>query len=392
MKQIVVFDDDEGFAEGYVKRLLKLETVVQEFKINRMSKSDFEKQLSLLRGRREETRSGKKWTEKSIALDEVSILIVDFDLLTVSSFLTGEEVAYLARCYSKCGLIVGLNLESRKRFSDSYFDLTLKGHPESFCDLNIDSAQLDNPRLWMDGGKGFRPWYWPHLPKQLDSIENKVQDVMKHLKTPIVRFFHFDKMLQLFPSSTLQFLGGNPAESTFKDFVNLSGNGLRGKDIATEEMIGRIGSSRVSKWLERLVLPGQDILVDAPHLVSRFPSILKGNPEDVEKWNKTATFSDEDELGLNLENIDGFTFKPRHWLSRPAWFWNSVYSCGKIKEVTEPWNSVTPKFAFCEDSSTFEKKEDCKEFYASIDSPYNRRFIHEAQFPKVDYAPKVLLL
>jgi hypothetical protein len=392
MKQIVIFDDDEGFAEGYSKRLNKLQAVVQDFTVDRISPKDFREQLSLLNGRRENTRSGKGWTEKSISMDDISILIVDFDLIKTSSFLTGEEVAYLTRCYSKCGLIIGLNLESRRRFFDSYFDLTLKGHPESFCDLNIDAAQLDNLRLWTDDGKGFRPWYWPCLVRQLNSIENKVQDVLKHPKTPIVQVLHFDKILQLFPNSTLQFLGGNPAEATFKDFVCLSGNGLRGKDVPTKEMVARIAAARISKWLERLVLPGQDILVDAPHLVSRFPSLLQGDHEDVATWNKSATFLNQDELGLDLDNIGEFAFKPQYWLSRPAWFWNRVYACREIKEVAEPWNAETPKFAFCEDSSTFEKIEECSEFHASIDSPYNRRFVHKTRFPKVDYAPKVLLL
>ena len=64
----------------------------------------------------------------------------------------------------------------------------------------------------------------------------------------------------------------------------------------------------------------------------------------------------------------------------------------KIIEVKEPWKSEEPKFTFCEDSSTFQKKELCKEFYAAIESPYNQRFVHAKPFNEVDYAPKVFLL
>ena len=82
----------------------------------------------------------------------------------------------------------------------------------------------------------------------------------------------------------------------------------------------------------------------------------------------------------------------RSWLSRPAWFWNGVYKCDKIKEVKEPWKVDEPKFVFCEDSSTFEPKDSCKEFYSAVESPYNQRFIHAKLFDAVDYAPKVLLI
>lgn len=258
--------------------------------------------------------------------------------------------------------------------------------------MNIDAAQLDNPGLWTNDRTGFRPWHWPQLPQYLGLMESKINDVLRNPTKPIVEFLHFEKILQLFPSFALKFLGGTPAEVTFKKFVLSSGNGLRGRDEANEEMVARIAAARISKWLERQVLSGQDILVDAPHLVSRFPTLLQGDPKDITTWNRTAALSHQDDLGINLNAIEEFAFKEKHWLSRPAWFWNSVYTCDKIKEVAEPWKAETANFAFCEDSSTFEKTEECKEFYASVDSPYNRRFVHAKQFPDVDYAPKVLLV
>jgi len=140
------------------------------------------------------------------------------------------------------------------------------------------------------------------------------------------------------------------------------------------------------------VLSGQDVLVDAPHLVSRFPSLLMGDRNKAETWNKTVTLSGQKELGLDDEKINDFVFQTTHWLSRTAWLWNRVYKCKKIKEVDEPWKMEKAKFAFCEDSSTFEKLEDCKEYKASVDSPYNYRCIRASKFQGVDYAPKVYLV
>ena len=395
MKRIVIYDDQSGYAEEYVQRLRKgfrkMKALSEAFDIDTMNQREFDEQFSLLKERREELRQGKKWTEKSITIDEVSIFIVDYDLFKKDAFLTGEQVAYGVRCFSRCGLIVGLNLESGRRVLPTYFDLTLSGHPDSFCDLNIDSAQLDNPALWTDDKEGFRPWYWPQLPRQLDMMEYKVANVLDNQTKPIMKVLQFDKILPLFPGKVLQFLGGNPEKVTFEEFVQFSGNGLKGKDKTNEEMTARIAAARISKWLERLVLPGQDILVDAPHLVSRFPSLLQGDHQNASAWNKTTAFS-EGELGMNSDFIKNLRFEKKRWLSRPAWLWNLVYNCSKIEEVSEPWKAETPKFCFCEDSSTFEKKKLCKEYYAPMDSPYNRRFVKATRFENVDYGPKTLLL
>lgn len=392
MKKIVIYDDDSGLAEGYVERVRKLSPVKKKsFSIDCMPQEVFDSQMDVLRERQKAARKKEGWGDGSIDVDKISIFIVDFDLINTSSFLTGEEVAYVVRCFSKCGLIIGLNLESRKRVFNSYFDLTLKGHPESFCDLNIDAAQLDNLGLWTDERRDFRPWNWPQLPEYLDLMEQKINSVIKNLEKPIAQVLQFNEILQLFSGEALEFLGGDPEKVTFKDFVLYSGNGLRGRDKTSDENIPRIAAARISKWLERLILPGQDILVDAPHLVTRFPSLLAEDHEDLSNWNKTTSFT-KTKLPLDFEKLDDFSFKNDFWLSRPAWFWNRVYTNNKIMEVKEPWKSEEPKFAFCEDSSTFEKKELCKEFYATFESPYNQRFVHAKQFKDVDYAPKVFLI
>src|SRR4051812_10875557 len=55
--------------------------------------------------------SGEWSAGRGPGFDDVDILILDYDLryLVKGEFLTGETVAFLARCYSSCGLIVGLN-------------------------------------------------------------------------------------------------------------------------------------------------------------------------------------------------------------------------------------------------------------------------------------------
>jgi hypothetical protein len=154
----------------------------------------------------------------------------------------------------------------------------------------------------------------------------------------------------------------------------------------SDDVVVRVGAARISKWLERLVLPGQDVLVDAPHLVSRYPSLISDGIEEIETWNRTARRASYDELGVSSENIERFRLKKEHWLSRPVWFWDELRECEEITEVREPWKITQPDWVFCEDASAFHK-EGYREFVADVESPFARRFVRF--FEDVEYRPSM---
>jgi hypothetical protein len=315
------------------------------------------------------------------------MLIVDYDLLGFSDmgFLTGESIAYLARAFSRCGFIVGLN-----QFG-STFDLTLKGHPESFADLNIGSKQLDNPGLWDNRWTGFRPWYWPLIPQAIESLDRRVQQLSGCMDQPILTWLGIpDVVAKLLPRTVTEFITKSKtlAETTFAHFVVESGNGLRGRlDQTSHDCKIHIAAARISKWLERLVLSGQDILVDAPHLVMRYPSLLKSSKRSPETFDRTASFEKVDKLGIRQEKLSPALFPKSNWLSRPAWFWPSICNLDSIEEVREPWEAKQTDLAFCEDISRFKPKNKCHEFVADLTSPFARRYA--ARVPRVDYRPEV---
>lgn len=389
MKRLLIYDDESRRGEKYAEVLRKLKIVRSSFDVESVSNQKFEKEWEVLLDRRNRLRSGRKWNDDLLELDEASIYVIDYDLLKSlksKSFITGELVAYLVRCFSRCGLIIGLN-----QYGANTFDLTLKGHPESYADLNIGSEQLDNSGLWGGQADGFRPWYWPQLPDHLKCFQRRVKDIAENPDALVCDFLGMKDAVRMLPRSVSEFIGDDPLKTTFKDFVTKSGNGLKGRDQnPTTEMTARIASARISKWLERLVLPGQDFLIDAPHLVSRFPSLLKGLHSDVNSWNKTAGFGSFKELNVDREEIEDFRFKKEHWLSRPAWFWPRLCDYQRIKEVSEPWKRESTDYVFCEDSSRFCRQRECSEFLSESDSPYNRRFV--CLFTGVDYRPKVRLL
>ena len=150
------------------------------------------------------------------------------------------------------------------------------------------------------------------------------------------------EIVDILPRSTLEFLGqgDKPEATTFREFVTDSGNGLQGKDKPiNDEAVARIVASRIAKWLEHIVLPGQDILVDAPHLVSRYSSLLTSNLREVETWDKTVSLRGVKSLGIRYRKIAEYRFARENWLSRQAWFWNKV-SEDEIAHIVSKWTGI----------------------------------------------------
>ena len=411
---ILIYDDEEGRPEDFEDKLMNglgEANQSENFKVSLLKSNDFQNAIKALEQRRIEFRNREIDLEnipKDAAenIDNASIFVIDYDLLhsqeeeeeeLFTGSLTGEIVAYLVRCFSRCKLIVGLN-----QYGNNPFDLTLRGDLDSFADLNLGEKQLDNPGLWrgnLEGSKqGFRPWSWPNLSASIHKFDERTNEVQEKLNKPICEVLGFDpQVFQFLPREIVQFIGKykekEPFQTTFREFITESGNGLKPKDAKelergiNDHVLARVGAARISKWLEQLVLPEQDILVDAPHLVSRYPSLITGDKGKIGTWNKTVQLVEHEELGLDTNLIEDYRFENAHWISRPVWFWDKLCECEDIIEVSEPWLTVKPNWVFCEDTSCFHEQVECKEFLADIASPFTRRLVKN--FDGVDYQPRV---
>ena len=412
-KKILIYDDEHGRSKEFKKKLeIGLKEANQNFEVTPLNDDQFQESIKALQERRLKFRSkveigleeGPK--DEGRKIDDASIFIIDYDLFGKQARepLTGEDIAYVIRCFSRCQLIIGLN-----QYGMNSFDLTLRGHPESFADLNLGEYQLSNSDLWRgdwgDSRKGYRPWYWPNLSNFLRNFEARVKDVQKNLDKPIYEVLDPDfgsELFQLLPREVIRFIGKYEGkgilQTTFREFVTKSGNGLKLKDSEASDndtnkhILARIGAARASKWLERQVLPAQNTLVDAPHLVLRYPSLLKGDKKKIGTWNKTAQLVDHHKLGLDIDLIAPYRFKNDYWISRPVWYWSKLRECESIPEVAEPWLIEKPHWVFCEDASRFHNQKSCREFLAHTTSPFTRRFVK--RFKRVNnkivkYEPEV---
>jgi len=116
---ILVYDDETQLGEKYVDSLEKMKAVTEAFNVETLDTREFLEEMKVLKERQRTFRDGKKWNEKDSKLDNTSILVIDYDLMNLpdkGGILTGEIVAYYTRCFSRCELIVGLNLEGDNMF------------------------------------------------------------------------------------------------------------------------------------------------------------------------------------------------------------------------------------------------------------------------------------
>lgn len=385
---ILVLEDEERNRTEYQRKLSQIRPLSDKFKIETLDEPSFKTNIIELMQRHKDNRAGK-WEPNEIEIDNASILIIDYDLLELDKdnfYITGDDLAYLGRCFSKCGLIVGLSQQD-----PNPFDLNFKNDISSFSDLFVGSNQITNPGLWCEEWIDFRPWAWPILPLALASFMKRLELVEKKLDNKIIDILGLpEDIVQSLPDAAIDFIGGDLKEVSFREFVMESNNGIKKKDANDiDEIHARIASARIAQWLEALVLPGQNILIDAPHLVMKYPSLLTGDVSQIETWNQTTRLNDAEDLGIKNDLIESFNFKQDCWLSRKTWFWNKVNDCQDIQEVSEPWTKQETKYLFCEDSSCFHNANNCKQFHIELDSPFRRRYVKGFEAEGVTYRPRV---
>jgi hypothetical protein len=392
--RVVILDDESQRREQWKGRLERAWTdlaIRDRFTVNCLDTASLAEALRVIHERRSYARDPENSTrpEDSCVFDSADVLFVDYDLFNESSTvdavhdLTGATVAYLVRCFSNCGIVVSVN---QFEYSTTTFDLTLSGHVDTFADFHVSPEDLSNPNLWhwRDRAHGFRPWSWPVLPESVVSFRERVRELSAEdaMNSPIMGYFGFEN-LPNFSVKALQFLGDrDPDAVTFSTFIRGS-HGLRNKDKIWDGCAARIAAARISKWLRDLVVPGQDVLVDAPHLLSRMPSLIW-----TPNWNDVPLLRSDD-ANHTFEQAARHAFGKSSWLEKPAWFWHTLKDDDSIAEVADPWGTEPAPYLFLEDVSEFATR--AREFVADFDSAYKSRFVSELDVVDVHYKPYLRL-
>ncbi|MCA1469629.1 hypothetical protein I6F09_17175 [Bradyrhizobium sp. IC3195] len=384
--EVVILDDEENVEKAIVSRL----PVPMRKNSKAIKPEDIAPMVKELGLRAAAVRSSAKRDPKLLPLDTADLFIVDYDLVRAQNedYLTGETVAYLARCYSNCGVIVALNQFHRQ----STFDLTLRPQLDSFADLNIAADDLKNSGLWKHAPwSGYRPWSWPVIPELIDLLEKRIADVAKADSADrVLEFLGFPaSAIERLPTASLELLGSQESKverATLGDIIRSSTLGLRGREATDRkprpDQDARIVAARLSAWLN-FVLVSQDVLVDAPHLAQRCPSLIGGKLTASAIGNTCKLGSNQ--KAFKAASLTKARFAKSHWFDRPVWFWTEIERERLTSELQDPWNSVDDRLVFCEDSSQFKARTSSKAFQSDLISPYRTRFV--SRVAGIDYQP-----
>ena len=377
--KVLIYEDQPEAAENWEN---KIGNAYEAADINSAGTEDFHRLLKLLNHRRAEWRNGGSEgveTETHEA-DTADLIVVDFDLLRYSDTgdTTGSRLAYLLRCFSKCGFIIIIN-----EYGTNVFDLSLGCPTEDFADVHAGDVQIGNPGLWRVPFDGYRPWYWPVVPNARKNFEQCVTDVGENPDAPILQFLGLDRVIDWIPRRARDFLLGKQKieDVTFRGFVESGNGGISGKDRLTPEQMARVAAARIVTLLNSIILPEQSALVDAPHLVSRFPSLIRNRADDIEMWNMLCNPVAQNIDDLLAEGLKKHKFRQLHWLWRPAWFWSEINKDEDIEEVKDPWSIKEVDWVFCEDISRFVLVRFARHFSAVVSPPFIKRFVFRSNSP-----------
>lgn len=430
---VVVLDDEreqgEAFERAIGEALQGVDVEVERWKPN-------ERDVDELEERERNFREYGFWRiEGQLVIDRADVLVVDWDLLFLKEgYKDAEPWAYLVRGFSRCKIVLMVN---RWNGLPNPFDLGLRDDPferndqRSFADLDVGKEQLGMTWLWLGNAVeagSFRPWYWPVVFQLVRDWDRRVEDVVGALLddpcTSVHEFLRFDEeSWRWLPYKALEFLNSGDQNMPCSErgdregpcLVDLlsAGRGWSYKHqrrvwkVLEERLESQLGdddwervvrsiaspiAGLLSKWLEWLVLPEQDVLVDAPHLVQRFPSLLGGEPS-TEDWQSLAWRRGDGPPPPTIQRLKDrlaeHCFLPdrEYWTSRPSWLWRSVKEDKGIREVADPWGDHPAVAAgeFCEDGSAFFPREASRPFEADVESPFSLRYAR--RFKGVDYVP-----
>ena len=391
--KIIICDDRRRQGNRWARQIRaafgELGVVTPEISAVPADESAFSDLVGTLNERRLAARLSEPSTRRNqLMIDDVDVLIIDFDLIHFGDHgdTTGTRLAYLARCYSSPRFIIVLN-----EFGTNRFDLRMTGNPQSFADLDMGGEQIGNVGLWSHTFLNYRPWSWPIVPEAVRVRERLVRAVSRRLEEAALPLLGFDeKTLSSLSDRVVGWLGNRDRlpTMTFEQLVTDSPLGVVAADeLRDDKAVARVAVARLTKWLVNVVLPRQDILVDAPHLVSRFPSLLAANPCDSSAWAQATSLATQvGKLGVRSRLISDHHFPGWEWIGRHCWVWSGVAGEPRIEEVTTPWSRREPEWVFAEDSSRFVPSARARRFVAGHDSPFRLRYV-ERPVRGVEYNP-----
>lgn len=380
---IVVCDDDRDRVKRWSQRIEQIEEAHERFRVVPLEPEHFAAAYKALKDRQLQFRAGERVAteDEATVLDRARLVVIDYDLtptrgagdldkttLNTLSGSFGDNFAYLTRCFSSASYTVLVNQD----FFQSTFDLSHQKFVSSNADLNVAHDDLGRAELWTGRSSGttFRPWSWPRLvdaPQRAVDLASGID-----LDAPVLEELGLadDDTYDQFAPEQLVLFGQEPREVRFLDAVDFTRkfNRLGKPETLPDEHLTKIAAASVSHWLERIVLPAQNVLVDAPHLAQRRPGLLlSAEPDDLKRLSDLSQPNEAAALFDSEALRDASAHRLSAWMSRPVWLW---HRCPRSRARGTGIN-----LTFCEDVSAFHPIDDTWEYTSSVPGSFNQRFV-----------------
>ena len=403
-RKVLIVDDEYERSSEWAKVITAFDFA--GIKAEALTITDAQHAISIANQRRADARSGKNPFDGSTqcVLDDVDVLIVDYDLqdlVDASQWSTGLQVVTLARAFTRAKAIVLVN-----QFGTNSFDLTLTKAIASNADLDVGSGQLCNPSLWEPSKRaGFAPWTWADgVIAAADRMDATIRWVTERLDDSVLASLGFTADSEQADAPNFiqpdlwQGCVADPT-TTFREMVSES-EFLTSKDrdafVNFDEPCARVAASIVAHWLDRWVIPANEVLIDLPHIASIYPWLLKDR-DDIGIWQTTCTAAGVDVM---LEPLGKHLFAPGFPISRPAVWRKAVLADPDLAEPAGFTYDDFPDVVFCEDVSCFVDFKRSRSFSSRLPDSDPQRFVSDGEegkstkeeFPTsaVSYEPSVL--
>ena len=356
---------------------------------------------------------------------DCDIVIIDNNLAALEidgARLTAEAVAGFVRAFTDVRYIVSLN-----KNPDVDFDLRyLVGDYQTQADLALNVDHLSNLALWTGDPKDteddFRPWYWPALNNISKKRLEQIQFVKEHMMSAIFGTLSFHEQavdyLSRHAIGALSSEVSDPTNGEFGDrsvemitFAKFFRESCRSLPVREErkkiaemaetgnknavEIVARVVSAEIDKWIRRDVLGPQDVLVDIPHLLMRMPFVLGGGVCDITQWDRALTVAGPP-FGMDREiyenHVSDTMFKHSVWVNSPCFWWPDLKNSESLNDRFFAAGDEWPDAVFCEDISLFRKLTqdgadfEPMEFAAEFEGSWSRRYV--ARLKDRQYAPR----
>lgn len=390
IKRVIVCDDDQDRLKAWCKQIQR---VLPDADVQALEVHHFVGGLQALKHRRR-TSAGGAQTDAAQVFDEADVLVIDSDLTpdpsaefpeghdVIVQELTSEfggEVAHLARMYTTVGAIVVVN----ELHHSATFDLTLQERRFGIADAYVTGDDVRDPGLWtgtLSEDAKFRPWSWPRLDLLPALISTSSASAELDQPWTAGIGINLEVCRSLWTMSQLESLGVASVdklyEMTLLDFARLEPFGLRRREKITQlKQLQRISVCALRRWLDRILIPAQNILIDLPHLLERQPWLAANRVDLHHRAHLAAYWSDTECTVATVA----------HNSAASALTGRNVWNTPELPERPSGEETLPSDPVFCEDTSQFQSIENVQDFVSDIEGSHARRFVQ--RMPNVSYAP-----